>query len=179
MSALALQALKTEKIKVLTVNPAQTSTPMTWSRPDAEYLPDKMIQPDEIAEAILMTFKMNPNVFIEVRLLLCIIVLTSSLTEIEFWIHYSEVTCRNTPQICCLASSPWGLLPCHTPFASPSPSSPPLSLPFPAAGADFGDSREAQTGEVREDARAEGTIRCAEASRTVVYMPPQLCMPMQ
>lgn len=63
---LALQALKADKIKVLTINPAQTSTPMTWSRPDAEYLPDKMIQPDEIAEAILMTFKLNPNVFIEV-----------------------------------------------------------------------------------------------------------------
>ena len=62
-----MQALKTEKIKVLTVNPAQTSTPMTWSRPDAEYLPDKMIQPDEIAEAIMMTFKLGPNVFIEVR----------------------------------------------------------------------------------------------------------------
>ena len=102
MSALALQALKTEKIKVLTVNPAQTSTPMTWSRPDAEYLPDKMIQPDEIAEAILMTFKMNPNVFIEVRLLLCIIVLASSLKKIEFYLHYSEDACRNTPQICCL-----------------------------------------------------------------------------
>ena len=65
-----MQALKTEKIKVLTVNPAQTSTPMTWSRPDAEYLPDKMIQPDEIAEAIMMTFKLGPNVFIEVRRIL-------------------------------------------------------------------------------------------------------------
>ena len=65
-----MQALKTEKIKVLTVNPAQTSTPMTWSRPDAEYLPDKMIQPDEIAEAIMMTFKLGPNVFIEVRQIL-------------------------------------------------------------------------------------------------------------
>ncbi len=63
---LLVQGLKAEKIKVLTVNPAQTSTPMTWSRPDAEYLPDKMIQPDEIAEAIMMTFKLNPNVFIEV-----------------------------------------------------------------------------------------------------------------
>jgi len=63
---LLVQGLKAEKIKVLTVNPAQTSTPMTWSRPDAEYLPDKMIQPDEIAEAIMMTFKLNTNVFIEV-----------------------------------------------------------------------------------------------------------------
>ena len=29
---------------MLTVNPAQTHTPMTLNRPDAEYLPDKMIQ---------------------------------------------------------------------------------------------------------------------------------------
>jgi short-subunit dehydrogenase len=60
-----VQALKSENIKVLTVNPAQTSTPMTWSRPDAEYIPDKMIQPSEIADAILLTFKMNPNAFVE------------------------------------------------------------------------------------------------------------------
>lgn len=59
------QALKSDKIKVLTVNPAQVSTPMTWSRPDAEYLPDKMIQPSEIAEAIIMTFRLNPNAFLE------------------------------------------------------------------------------------------------------------------
>lgn len=39
-----MQALKTENIKVLTVNPAQTSTHMTWDRPDSEYIPDKMIQ---------------------------------------------------------------------------------------------------------------------------------------
>ncbi len=38
---------------------------MTWSRPDAEYLPEKMIQPSEIAEAIIMTFRLNPNAFIE------------------------------------------------------------------------------------------------------------------
>ena len=107
MSALALQALKTEKIKVLTVNPAQTSTPMTWSRPDAEYLPDKMIQPDEIAEAILMTFKMNPNVFIEVRLLLCIIVLASSLKEIEFGyitVRMQEDPSYLLPGACCPAT---------------------------------------------------------------------------
>ena len=60
-----LQALKSENIKVLTVNPAQVSTPMTWSRPDAEYLPEKMIQPSEIAEAIVMTFRLNPNAFLE------------------------------------------------------------------------------------------------------------------
>ena len=71
-----MQALKTEKIKVLTVNPAQTSTPMTWSRPDAEYLPEKMIQPDEIAEAIMMTFKLGPNVFIEVCQI-CLVGLTT------------------------------------------------------------------------------------------------------
>lgn len=59
------QALKSDNIKVLTVNPAQVSTPMTWSRPDAEYLPDKMIQPSEIAEAIIMTFRLNPNAFLE------------------------------------------------------------------------------------------------------------------
>ena len=59
------QALKSDNIKVLTVNPAQVSTPMTWSRPDAEYLPDKMIQPSEIAEAIVMTFRLNPNAFLE------------------------------------------------------------------------------------------------------------------
>ena len=39
-----VQALKEENIKVLTVNPAQTSTHMTWDRPDSEYIPDKMIQ---------------------------------------------------------------------------------------------------------------------------------------
>ena len=39
-----MQALKEENIKVLTVNPAQTSTHMTWDRPDSEYIPDKMIQ---------------------------------------------------------------------------------------------------------------------------------------
>ncbi|EIE18472.1 oxidoreductase [Coccomyxa subellipsoidea C-169] len=61
----AARALKSDNIKVLTVNPAQTSTPMTWSRPDAEYLPEKMIQPSEIAEAIIMTFRLNPNAFIE------------------------------------------------------------------------------------------------------------------
>lgn len=38
---------------------------MTWSRPDAEYIPDKMIQPSEIAEAIMLTFRMNPNAFVE------------------------------------------------------------------------------------------------------------------
>ncbi len=38
---------------------------MTRSRPDAEYLPDMMIQPREIAEAIVMTFRLNPNAFLE------------------------------------------------------------------------------------------------------------------
>lgn len=38
------QALKSENIKVLCVNPAQTSTPMTWNRPDADYIPEKMLQ---------------------------------------------------------------------------------------------------------------------------------------
>ena len=139
MSALALQGLKSEKIKVLTVNPAQTSTPMTWSRPDAEYLPDKMIQPDEIAEAILMTFKMNPNVFIEVRLLLCSIVLASSLKGIEIERYNAVMLHAGLP----LRSIARGLLPCHAPFAFPSPPSSSLLLPFPTAGADFGDSREA------------------------------------
>lgn len=58
-------ALKSDNIKVLTVNPAQVNTPMTRSRPDAEYLPDMMIQPREIAEAIVMTFRLNPNAFLE------------------------------------------------------------------------------------------------------------------
>ena len=38
------QALKSENIKVLCVNPAQTHTPMTTERPDAHYIPEKMIQ---------------------------------------------------------------------------------------------------------------------------------------
>lgn len=139
MSAPALQGLKSEKIKVLTVNPAQTSTPMTWSRPDAEYLPDKMIQPDEIAEAILMTFKMNPNVFIEVRPLLCSIILASSLKGIDIERYNTVMLQAGVP----LRSVAWGLLPCHNPFAFFSPPSSSLSLPFPTAGADFGDSREA------------------------------------
>lgn len=79
MLALYTQALKSENIKVLTVNPAQTSTPMTWERPDAEYIPEKMIQPENIADMILMTFRMSPNAFIEeITMQVCMLLSRSS-----------------------------------------------------------------------------------------------------
>jgi hypothetical protein len=56
------QALKADGIKVMTINPAQVSTPMTWSRPDAEYIPEMMIQPHEVAAAAMLMFRMSPNV---------------------------------------------------------------------------------------------------------------------
>ena len=52
-----LQALQQDNVKVMTINPAQVSTPMTWSRPDSEYIPDLMIQPKEVADMCVFAFK--------------------------------------------------------------------------------------------------------------------------
>lgn len=54
---LLLQALQEDNVKVMTINPAQVSTPMTWSRPDSEYIPDLMIQPQEVADMCVFAFK--------------------------------------------------------------------------------------------------------------------------
>lgn len=54
-----VQALQEEGVKVMTINPAQVSTPMTWSRPDSEYIPDLMIQPSEIADLCVFAFKVG------------------------------------------------------------------------------------------------------------------------
>ena len=54
---LLLQALQEDNVKVMTINPAQVSTPMTWSRPDSEYIPDLMIQPKEVADMCVFAFK--------------------------------------------------------------------------------------------------------------------------
>ena len=43
----------------MTINPAQVSTPMTWSRPDSEYIPDLMIQPQEVADLCVFAFKVH------------------------------------------------------------------------------------------------------------------------
>ena len=56
-TASLLQALQEDNVKVMTINPAQVSSPMTWSRPDAEYIPDLMIQPKEVADLCLAAFK--------------------------------------------------------------------------------------------------------------------------
>ncbi len=53
------QALQEDGVKVMTINPAQVSTPMTWSRPDSEYIPDLMIQPQEIADLCVFAFKVS------------------------------------------------------------------------------------------------------------------------
>ncbi|DBA73201.1 hypothetical protein WJX77_010872 [Trebouxia sp. C0004] len=58
-------ALQEEGVKVMTINPAQVSSPMTWSRPDSEYIPDLMIQPQEIANLCVFAFKLNENVCME------------------------------------------------------------------------------------------------------------------
>ncbi len=55
----SLQALQEEGVKVMTINPAQVSTPMTWSRPASEYIPDLMIQPQEIADLCVFAFKVG------------------------------------------------------------------------------------------------------------------------
>ncbi len=54
-----VQALPKNGVKVMTINPAQVSTPMTWSRPDSEYIPDLMIQPQEIADLCVFAFKVG------------------------------------------------------------------------------------------------------------------------
>ena len=54
---MCLQALQEDGVKVMTINPAQVSTPMTWSRPDSEYIPDLMIQPQEVADMCVFAFK--------------------------------------------------------------------------------------------------------------------------
>ena len=55
----SVQALQEDGVKVMTINPAQVSTPMTWSRPDSEYIPDLMIQPQEIADLCVFAFKVG------------------------------------------------------------------------------------------------------------------------
>lgn len=55
----SVQALQEDGVKVMTINPAQVSTPMTWSRPDSEYISDLMIQPQEIADLCVFAFKVN------------------------------------------------------------------------------------------------------------------------
>ncbi|KAL0045638.1 hypothetical protein WJX82_000342 [Trebouxia sp. C0006] len=58
-------ALQEDGVKVMTINSAQVSMPMTWSRPDSEYIPDLMIQPREIADLCVFAFKLNENVCME------------------------------------------------------------------------------------------------------------------
>ena len=58
------QALQEEGVKVMTINPAQVSSPMTRSRPDSEYIPALLIQPQEIADLCVFAFKVgSPCIF--------------------------------------------------------------------------------------------------------------------
>jgi len=58
------QALQEEGVKVMTINPAQVNSPMTRSRPDSEYIPDLLIQPQEIADLCVFAFKVgSPCIF--------------------------------------------------------------------------------------------------------------------
>lgn len=54
-----VQALQEDGVRVMTINSAQVSMPMTWSRPDSEYIPDLMIQPREIADLCVFAFKVG------------------------------------------------------------------------------------------------------------------------
>ena len=54
-----VQALQEDGVKVMTINSAQVSMPMTWSRPDSEYIPELMIQPREIADLCVFAFKVG------------------------------------------------------------------------------------------------------------------------
>lgn len=58
-------ALKTQNVKVTTINPAQVDTSMTADRPDQTMIPELEITPQDIAETCLIPFRLSKNVVIE------------------------------------------------------------------------------------------------------------------
>lgn len=96
---LLLQALQEDNVKVMTINPAQVSTPMTWSRPDSEYIPDLMIQPQEVADMCVFAFKVCAGSSFTLSV-------SSSPCQAlsNFSVHFPCITFDS----CCTASITWG-----------------------------------------------------------------------